>query len=361
MAVIGAGIVGLATAYALTERGATVTVYERGEPGAGQSGGVSRVLRHAHDDERLTAMTRDGRRVWDEWGARLGTELVSPDGAVAIGPAIERRMAGIARAGGIDARIVDGDELRARMPLMAPHPGPALLDADGGAIRTVEAVRALAAALGDRLVRDEVLAVEPRGDGVRVRAGGATSDHGRVVVAAGRDTARIARMLGLSIPVRLGAHVRLTFAVRGAAPARLACLQDGSGDFGEVGAYGAAAPGNARFGLGISTSTEALEDGTLLDPAGLAALAERARAYVARALPGLDPEPVDVRHCWTTQLPWGPDGVAVWEAEGVLVVAGHNLFKQAPGLGRILAAAATGHALPDLVRPGSRLGRAAGA
>jgi sarcosine oxidase len=343
------------------ERGASVTVYERGEPGAAQSGGVSRILRHAHDDERLVALTRDGRRVWDEWSARLGTELVSPDGAVAIGPAVERRMRAITSAGGIDARLVDGAELRERMPLLAAHPGPALFDADGGAIRTEEAVAALSEALGGRIVRDEVLGVEPGpGDTVRLRAGGATSEHGRVVVAAGRDTARIARMVGLAIPVRLGAHVRLTFAVRDTAPARLACLQDGSGDFGEVGAYGAAAPGNARFGLGISTSTEALEDGTLLDPAGLAALAERARGYVERALPGLDPRPVDVRHCWTTQLPWGPDGHAVWEAPGVLVVAGHNLFKQAPGLGRMLAAAATGEGLDDVLRPESRLGAAAG-
>ncbi len=48
--VIGGGIVGLSTAYALTELGATVRVYERGVPGDGQSGGESRIFRHAHDD-----------------------------------------------------------------------------------------------------------------------------------------------------------------------------------------------------------------------------------------------------------------------------------------------------------------------
>lgn len=38
--VVGGGIVGLSTAYALTELGATVRVYESGVPGDGQSGGA---------------------------------------------------------------------------------------------------------------------------------------------------------------------------------------------------------------------------------------------------------------------------------------------------------------------------------
>jgi sarcosine oxidase len=38
VAVVGAGIVGLATADAVRRRGASVHVYERGTPGGGQSG-----------------------------------------------------------------------------------------------------------------------------------------------------------------------------------------------------------------------------------------------------------------------------------------------------------------------------------
>jgi glycine/D-amino acid oxidase-like deaminating enzyme len=44
--------------YALAERGASVTVYERGVPGNGQSGGESHIFRHAHDDPRLVAFAR---------------------------------------------------------------------------------------------------------------------------------------------------------------------------------------------------------------------------------------------------------------------------------------------------------------
>lgn len=56
-----------------------------------------------------------------------------------------------------------------------------------------------------------------------------------------------------------------------------------------------------------------------------------------RALPGLNPDPVGYRHCWVTRLPWSDDGLAVWDHQGAVFVAGHDLFKHAPALGRALA------------------------
>ncbi|MFN2504365.1 MAG: NAD(P)/FAD-dependent oxidoreductase [Acidimicrobiales bacterium] len=357
VAVIGAGIVGLSTAYSLMERGVAVTVYEQGAPGNGQSGGESRIFRHAHDDPRLVAFACRSRAIWREWEAALGVELVSADGVVALGPSVEARVRVMGKVSGTAGRVIDPAELAERLPVLGGYAGPAMIDEAGGSIRTGTAIHALAGQVGASLVVDEVITVRPSPNGaVEVRTGGRCAEYTRVVVCAGRGTARLARGVGLALPVKQAAHVRLTFAVRGDAPARLACLQDGSGDFGETGIYAAPLPGNHHYALGLSETTEVLDDGSLLEPGGLADLSERASGYVGRALPGLDPDPVDYRHCWVTELPWSPDGFAVWEAEGLFFVAGHNLFKQAPALGRALAKAALGEGLESELRPEAKLG-----
>jgi hypothetical protein len=57
-----------------------------------------------------------------------------------------------------------------------------------------------------------------------------------------------------------------------------------------------------------------------------------------RMLPGLDPRPVDSRTWWVTGLPDGHDAFGVRESGAARFVAGNNLFKHAPALGRQLAA-----------------------
>jgi sarcosine oxidase len=257
---------------------------------------------------------------------------------------------------GVRAHRIDGAELAERLPPLAPWEEPAVFDEDGGVIRVRATIEALTDELRQRFVFDEVLSVRPTPSGTaEVRAGGKTAEHDRVVVCAGQGTAALARGAGLPLPLRHAAHVRLTYAVRGEPPERLACLLDSSGAFGEEGGYGDPLPGNAAFAVGLD-DIPLHEDGSVIDTGGLPTLAERTTEYVARSLPGLHPEPVDVRHCWVTQLPWSPDGFAVWEIGPLLIFAGNNLFKHAPAIGRAIARSALGEGLAPSLKPEARLG-----
>lgn len=357
IAVIGAGIVGLSTAYEALQQGLSVTVYDASPPGSGQSAGQSRLFRHAHDDARLVAMAAHSRDIWCEWEADFGTQLLSADGSVALGPGIHDKLSVLTDLPQLRAREIGAAELAERMPLLAPYDGPAMLDEAGGSIRTRAAIGALAGRLRESIVTDQVISLRPTGHGTaEVRTGTDRREHAHVIVCAGRGTTALARGVGLSLPVQHAAHARVTFAVAGTPPARVATLQDSSGAFGETGIYAAAYPGNSHYAVGLSETVSVGEDGSFADPAQLAALADRASDYVAKALPGLDPSPVEYVHCWVTTLPWSDDALAVWEADCISFVAGHNLFKQAPGLGRALVRGVVDNALPDDLRPTAQLG-----
>jgi sarcosine oxidase len=360
VAVIGAGIIGLSAAHALQETGLSVTVYDRGSPGTGQSTGTSRLFRHAHDDARMIDLAVRARLLWDAWSAEFGTELVSTDGAVALGESAARRFIPLGAHPSTTVRALDAAELRSVMPVLADYEGPAMFDERAGAIRTHAAIDALAGKLGGSLIIDPVLAIRPLGTGgVEVRTGANVSSHGAVVVCAGQGTAALAAAAGISVPVRVTAHARSSFRVREPGLTTLPNLQDGSGAFGETGVYAAAYPDRSAMGLGTSAEVAPNEFGGVSDPGMLAAVADQAAAYVSRALPGLDPEPIGYVHCWVTTLPWGDDGVAIWQADNTFFLAGHNLFKHAPVLGEALAQSVTESAVPELFRPESMLGTAA--
>ena len=357
IAVVGAGVVGLSTAYAAVQQGLSVTVYDAAPPGSGQSAGQSRIFRHAHDDPRLVALAVESRDLWRTWESDLGTELVSGDGGVALGPAIPDRLKVLAAFPDLPVRPIGSDELTERLPLLAAYDGPAMLDEAGGAIRTRATNGALAERLRDSIVVDHALSLTPTRSGtVEVRTGTGRYEHAHALVCAGRGTAALARGVGVSIPLEHSATVRVTFAIKDPSTEHVATLQDASGAFGETGIYASAYPGNTHYAVGVSGHVPAGEDGSVTDPSRLAVFSERTKAYVARALPGVDPTPVEYVHCFTTELPWATDAIAVWETPGISFLAGHNLFKHAPALGRAMARSVTDGRLRDDLRPQARLG-----
>ena len=207
-------------------------------PGDGQSGGESRIFRHAHDDPRLVALAVESRERWRAWEERFGVELVAPVGAVALGPAVERRFE-LLREAGVRARMVDAAE-RAADPRAggtgAARRGRRRDPHDHGR-RARSSPRS-----ATRVVADEVVELAPSGE---VRAGGVGRDvrpRRRLRRPRHADAGRGRR------PRPPGAASRPTRAtpIRCASPPPLACLQDG-----EHGAYGDPLPGNDRYAVGL--------------------------------------------------------------------------------------------------------------
>jgi sarcosine oxidase len=83
---------------------------------------------------------------------------------------------------------------------------------------------------------------------------------------------------------------------------------------------------------------------------------ERIQSYASRALGGLLPEVASFRLCHTTKLGEEKDAFAVWAADDVVAIAGNNLFKFAPALGRVLADAVVKNEVPASVPDGNEIG-----
>jgi sarcosine oxidase len=352
VAVVGAGIVGLAATDALRRRGASVVCLDGGAPGHGQSAGAARGFRHLHAEPALMRLAVRSRAGWRRWEDRAGFDLLERGGVVRLGADVEPDIAAL-RAVGVDARVLDRGEAQARMPWVAPEAGPLLLDPDGGALRARAAIIALTAFAGDALRLARVDALEPVSHGVRVRTSAGDVHCTRCLVCAGAGTERLVAPLGLAIERDRRAHLRLTFPVRTPAPGPAAVWSDRSGRFGE-GAYGAP-EGPERYAIGLTVPDYPVVDPFAESvPGGIDLRTARARlvAYVRSALPGLRPEPVDgVLRLTTTLRGASSDAFGLWARDGVLAFAGHNLFKHAPSLGDLLADAALGGTPDPLLRP----------
>ena len=339
VAVIGAGITGLATAYALRRRGVEFRLFEEAAPGFGQSAGRTRVFRHGHDDPRLVELAVRAYGEWERLEAELGVPLLGRQGVLLCGPNIGERASAFEEAG-VRSRMVNRDEQRGALPVLRPPEDEALLDEVGGFIDVRAAVDSLSRAVRDELVPARVFEVAEGGTGsLEVRTSEGLWTAGRAIICAGAQTQRLARGLGLDIPLRNEIHTRATFDVSEPG-ASLACLLDRSGVHGEV-VYASPMPDGRQFAVGLAGDEEPPADQALA----------RLAAYAERALPGVDPDPAGARLCEASTLPWGADAFAVWRAGDVDVLAGANLFKFAPLLGELLANRA------DELAPENELGR----
>jgi sarcosine oxidase len=351
--IVGGGIIGLAAGEAISRRGAQVTVFDRGGPGAGQSGGVTRIFRHLHRNAGQTELAVAARAAWRALEGRAGRRLVGGEGVLVAGGDLDGAV-GRLRAAGAPAELVDAGEIGRLLPILgSAGPAAAVLDLDGGAIRVRRALACLVGLLPPgSLAREEVFVVGSTGGGARIGATEGSRDFDHVVIAAGAGTADFAGGLGIDLCERRGVHPRLMFDVS-SGTVGLPCYLDRSDTHGET-AYAGPVGSTSRYVVGLSadeTLPVAGGAGTVAGPGDFGDLYARTVAYVRSAMPGLDPEPVGFRLCHLTPIGGDPDAFGIWEREGITVFAGHNLMKFGPLIGECLARRIVdGERVPELTQ-----------
>jgi len=73
--VVGGGIVGLASAYYLADRGVDVTVLEKGSLGGGSTGRANGGIRAQFTSAVSVALSRESVRVWERFGETFGVDI----------------------------------------------------------------------------------------------------------------------------------------------------------------------------------------------------------------------------------------------------------------------------------------------
>ena len=330
VAVVGGGVMGLATARALAQAGRDVVLLEQFAVGhdRGSSHGGSRIFRLTYPEAEWVRLAQEAMPLWGELESEWGAALREWHGSLDLGDWAADRDA--LQACGAPFEILGAKEVERRFPVRLEAGEQALFQADAGIVLADQALQALrggAEAAGARVLeRIHVQAIEESADGVRVSELRVRA----VVVTAGAWADRLVELD--TTPTR---ETVAYFAFSEPFPSM---IDRGEGDtFGRLG-YALVAPG-------IGAKAGRHHSGPVADPdeagtpdAGIVAGIEE---WATGRLRGLHPEPTRVETCLYTNR---PAERFVLERRGRVVVgspcSGHG-FKFAPLIGGRLAALAT--------------------
>ncbi|MBO0512753.1 FAD-dependent oxidoreductase [Streptomyces beijiangensis] len=357
IAVVGAGLMGAATAWQLARAGHEVTLIEAYKPGhmKGSSHGSSRIYRRVYDDPFYIDLTGRAGEAWKELESDTNAGLLRTTGGLDLGEGRDpARLAEILATAGVPHELLTAQDAGERWPGIR-FTGPALYHPDAGVIdadATVAACVRRATELGARVLTGvRIASVEPLGAAralLRTEQGGAIVAD-TVVVAAGAWLPEF----GLPLPeLRITQQQVFHFRQRDPEASWPTLVsQDELSLYGlPSGADGGAAPAVklAEHDKGTPTTARTRTG----EPDESSRL--RVSGFVTDRLPGLDPEPVAEATCLYTTT---PDEDFVLDRQGPLVIvspcSGHGA-KFTPLIGAMAAALATGEGDPE---PRFSLGR----
>jgi sarcosine oxidase len=306
---------GCATAWALRERGAEVTVHERFglDHDRGSSHGRTRIFRVAYPEPHWIRFAQEAYAGWQELDPDLlglyGLIELVADPALTSAPALEEC--------GVTYRLLDRDEVRAHGANL-PDGWAALHIADAGVVFADRARHAFLEAAGVEVETNR--RVESTDE----------LDADVVVVTAGSW----ARDLIPDLPVTVTRETVAYFKREGPPPPSIVDLNAETGGHGMYSlhdpVHGLKA-GAHHAGREVEPDAEAPPD---------PAIVERIAAWVRERFPDADPAPVEAQTCLYTTT---ADEGFILERRGRVVIgsacSGHG-FKFAPAVGRRLAALA---------------------
>src|SRR5215208_257093 len=158
--VVGAGVIGLACAWRAAQRGLSVLVLERDEPGSGASGVAAGMLAPVTEaefgEERLLALNLASAEMWPAFAAELAERSGLDTGYRASGALVAavdrddgeelRRLLRFQQSLGLAVEWLGGRECRRLEPRLSPRVPGAILARDEAHTRPRAVVRALVAA-----------------------------------------------------------------------------------------------------------------------------------------------------------------------------------------------------------------------
>jgi len=357
VAIVGAGLLGLAAARSLAAQGRDFVVLEQaaiGHEGAGSKGSC-RIFRLGYADPGYVTAARQALERWRELEAQAGRPILAPTPHITFGPDLPAVQAAMTAAGA-PCELLPADAVAARFPAIRVG-GPALLETQSAVIAADKALSVLAELAGltqppaGLTPAGLTPSAGPAGTGGRLRTGvrvTGIADDGRQVslqTSDGTVTARVAivaagpwtaGLLGGRLTVPTTPTLEQVAYLDPAGPAEPAPIFICHG--GQA-PYGLPVPGSAQYKIGMHQSGPRVSPDSQdqsPDPAMVARLAAVAERY----LPGYRPGPARTERCVYDNT---ADEDFVLDRIGNVVVgcgtSGHG-FKFGPLLGEWLAALA---------------------
>jgi sarcosine oxidase len=346
VAIVGAGLLGLAAARALTAQGRDVVILEQatiGHDGSGSKGSC-RIFRLGYPESDYVTAAARSRDLWHELEAQTGRVILHPAPHLTFGPKLPEVHDAMRRSGA-PCELLSAVAAAERFPGIRVG-GPALLETESAVIAADVALAGLAACAPE--VRTGVRVREVSDDGRQVTLRTVRSDGtaggdviARVaVLTAGPETAGL-------LGNRLGAVLRPTLEqVAYFEPVSPSPAAPGPGTpificHGGQSPYGLPVPGSDRYKIGIHPSGPVVRPGEQ-DQSPDPELAARLTDMASRYLPGFRAEPVAAERCVYDNT---PDEDFIVDRVGNVVLgcgtSGHG-FKFGPLFGAWLAALACG-------------------